>query len=686
MVGESLFEDIAAEWARSGMNGTSLLMKYCRDRFAVIAILGCHACLLAWSALAHSPVVAEVNHLSAGLSHLYLEQFNLFRVNPPLVRMVAALPVTCLSPAVNWSHYDSSPLARSDLDVSREFLEGNGVRSLWFFVVARWACIPFSVLGGYICFRWARELYGTPCGLVALLFWCSCPYILGHASLFSPDAHSAAMGVAASYLFWQWLRRPEWMDGVFTGIVLGLAQLTKFTLLVFYPLWIVAWIVYRGSELGLRQPRRWCSEGGMLLGVFLLSILVINGGYGFEKSLRPLGEFQFQSELFGGPRAERGEVKIAGNRFTQTSLASVPVPLPANFVQGIDTQRLDFERGLPSYLRGQWAEHGWWCYYLYALAIKIPLGTWCLVIVAVGMTAFRMRCSASWRDEMMVMLPFLVILAFVSSQTGFSVHSRYVIPALPFLFVWTSKVGCAFERATWAERRSKTRLTVAAIVVGSLAWSVGSSLWYYPHSLSYFSELVGGPKGGHEHLLDSNIAWGQDLFFLKRWCDEHPEARPLHLAFYGLMDPRLVGLEFTVPPVGPRSVGVSQGPAASPDKLGPLPGWYAIDMNHLHGARLAATDGEGGWQRLANDDYDLTYFQRFEPVATAGYSIYIYHITPDEANRMRRELGLPELSAGDGSEGRMPWAMIVRQQRTLIAKLGEGISEAATSCPGGGRK
>jgi hypothetical protein len=28
----------------------------------------------------------------------------------------------------------------------------------------------------------------------------------------------------------------------------------------------------------------------------------------------------------------------------------------------------------------------------------------------------------------------------------------------------------------------------------------------------------------------------------------------------------------------------------------------------------------------------------------AGYSIYIYHITLEEANRVRRELGLAELS------------------------------------------
>ena len=45
--------------------------------------------------------------------------------------------------------------------------------------------------------------------------------------------------------------------------------------------------------------------------------------------------------------------------------------------------------------------------------------------------------------------------------------------------------------------------------------------------------------------------------------------------------------------------------------------------------------------------YDRThhyrYFLHFEPIAMAGYSIYIYHITIDEANRVRRDLGLPEL-------------------------------------------
>ena len=127
--------------------------------------------------------------------------------------------------------------------------------------------------------------------------------------------------------------------------------------------------------------------------------------------------------------------------------------------------------------------------------------------------------------------------------------------------------------------------------------------------------------------MDSNIAWGQDLYFLKRWYDEHPDARPFHLAYFGLIDPRLVGIEFTVPPVA--SVAENCPADISSDAWGTLPGWYAVDVNHLQGARLIAADGMGGWQHLVRNNCDLTYFQRFQPVAMMGYSIYIYHLTHD---------------------------------------------------------
>ncbi len=49
----------------------------------------------------------------------------------------------------------------------------------------------------------------------------------------------------------------------------------------------------------------------------------------------------------------------------------------------------------------------------------------------------------------------------------------------------------------------------------SLCWLAASSLWIYPHSLSYFNESIGGPLNGPEHLLGSNVDWGQDAAYVK---------------------------------------------------------------------------------------------------------------------------------------------------------------------------
>lgn len=206
-------------------------------------------------------------------------------------------------------------------------------------------------------------------------------------------------------------------------------------------------------------------------------------------------------------------------------------------------------------------------------------------------------------------MPLLVVLTLVSSQTGFNRHLRYVLPIFPFAFIWMSKVAQAFEFGHW-----KT----ATVVVLAVCSSVGSSLWAYPHSLSYFNEMVGGPTGGYAHLgcveADSNLDWGQDLLYLKRWLDRHPQARPIGLAFNGSYDASIAGIDYTPPPTEP------------------YPGWHALSVNEI---------------RSRTREYG--YFLQFEPVASAGYSIYIYHITLDDANRARRELGLAELPV-EGSD------------------------------------
>ena len=589
--------------------------------------------LLAWSAYIHSPTHLEVFHLPAGLSHLELSRYDLFRVNPPLIRTIAALPMRLMPHDNCYTGYNCDPLNRAEYAVGLDTMHANGPEFVWFVILGRWICIPFILMGGFVCFLWARQLYGNAAGLTALILWSSCPYVLGHGSLLTPDAHAASLGVTAAWLFWLWLKSPTWKMTFIAGLVLGIAELSKFTLLFFYPLGIIFWFVLRISSPSTRHGGLLLREACKGILLILISILVINAGYEFEGTGTPLGEFRFQTRtLTGIPSPD--EIPDGGaNRFSETWLAKIPVPLPANFVAGLDLQKKDFETGVFSYLLGTWQIGGWWYFHGLAMLVKIPLGTWILIVFATFLTFRNAKYRSGWWNELYLLLPVLTLFTILSTQTGIGMHSRYCMPLLPFLFVWTSKVGITLARE---------KISRVVVMIG-LFWSVGSSMYYFPHEISYFNELVGGPKNGWKILAKSDSSWGQDLILLKRWLDSHPEATPLHLAHCGPFDPRLTGIKFTTPALGPNGKERhTELPVAS---CGPLPGWYAIDVCFLLGGDpLSASDGRGGWIEPSHiPGYDFSWFQKFIPVTMIGYSVYIYHITPDDANRVRKEMGLPSL-------------------------------------------
>jgi len=550
----------------------------------------------------------------AGISHWRFRTFDLYRVNPPLVRLVAALPVLPANAMTDWGHYDSSAGTRSERSLRRDFVAANGPRIFLFHTLARLACIPFSLLGGYVCFRWARELYGQVAGIVALSLWCFSPNILAHGQMMTPDVGAAALGVAAAYLFWRWLKNPTRTSTLAAGLVLGLTLLTKMTWIILFGLWPMLWLAWRWPRRRDRSRHLLLREGCLLAAILLIGLYAINLGYVFEGSFKRLGDYKFVSHVFSGRDNPDLSAPYAGNRFAGAALGNIPVPLPQNYLAGIDLQKWDFERGFWSYLRGEWRMGGWWHYYLYGLTIKVPLGTWLLLLTGLLVCLRRPSYAANWRDELLLLAPMAIVLVLVSSQTGFNHHLRYVLPILPFAFIWAGKVGQAVAWRHWK---------VVSLAAAALAWSVTSSLWVYPHSLAYFNELVGGPTGGHAHLLSSNIDCGQDLLYLKSWVDDHPESQPLWSAFCGPYDVSVAGIDHRSLLTGPH---FRPNERQVPDTIDPRPGWYAISVNMLR-SRFG----------------EYAYFLKLEPVAMAGYSIYIYHITPDEANRIRRELGLAQL-------------------------------------------
>ncbi|MDQ3332738.1 MAG: glycosyltransferase family 39 protein [Planctomycetota bacterium] len=462
----------------------------------VVALLSVHAGLLAYAATRHSPTLNEPGHLVAGLSYWEFGRFEVYRVNPPLTRLVAALPVLAAGYKMDWSQFYDGPGARPEFALGSDFVKANGERSIWLFTIARWVCIPFSLLGGTFCFLWGRELYGAAAGLVSLTLWCTDPNILAHAELITPDAAATTFGIGAGYTFWRWLKVPTWSRAAFAGVLLGLLQLSKMSWLFLFGLWPVLWMIWRAS--GMHPPETNMRQQVLqLAAALLLGLYVLNFGYLFDGSFTQLRNFTFVSEALAGDE----HAGVGGNRFTNSWIGQLPIPLPEQYVLGLDSQERDFDDyGQPSYLRGEWKDGGWWYYYLYGVLVKVPHGTQ-LLILAGGILALRRIRIMAWRHLVVLTAPCIALFSIVSSYTEFNHHFRYVLPCSGFVFV---VAGGAVQH-----------LRLAGIA--GLTWAAVNSLCVYPHGLAYFNELAGGPQNGSVHLVHSNLDWGQDLLLVKHW-------------------------------------------------------------------------------------------------------------------------------------------------------------------------
>ena len=579
-------------------------------RLPVIGLLVTHAALLAYSAAVHSPTVDEPTHLVAGVYHWQHGQFNLDRGNPPLTGLVAAGPVLLAGPQSNWRNVPYT------YRVARDFQIANGPRTCYLTILGRMACIVFSLLGGLFCFLWARDLYSYGSGLTALALWSFDPNILAHGQLITGDVAAAAMGIASFYFFWRWLSQPSMGRTMLTGTFLGLAELSKFVWVVLYPLWPLLWVIWR--LINRRQTTRLSvmRELGQLAVILLLGLYIINLGYVFEGSFKPLEQFavgkRMMEMLPGGEQSP-----LAG------FLCTLPVPLPENYVGGVD-EIVEISDGLQyTYLRGQWRKGGWWYFYPFVFAVKFPLGTLGLLGMAVLLTPWQPGLRKTWKTELLLLLSIVVMTIFIYCA-GPTQQLRYCLPVFPLLAILISKTYCWF---------AEHRLILGSAFVLLMSWTILSSLWAYPHSMSYFNEIAGGPLKCGLLLSEGNVDYGQDFFYLKHWLKNHPEVSRLGLLwkYPPTLDPRILNLDYHAIPSAPV-VGHSYNQKEMM-QLGPQPGWFATTIY--------------GFSIQKQSRYFLDHFK---PVAHAGYSIYIYHITLDDANRVRRELGLEELAGYEGQD------------------------------------
>ena len=337
----------------------------------------------------------------------------------------------------------------------------------------------------------------------------------------------------------------------------------------------------------------------------LLSLWIINLGYGFEGSLH---KFQPSASSVGGAEQPPQNPPVAQTGLTPW-VRSLPIPLPKDYVNGIGEVQARSDQNVNVRLRGETRPGGWWYYYLYGILVKEPVAMLLLVAAGTVLAAVSDKYRTDWRREAFLVLCGAAVLCFISSVSV--QHFRYGLPVLPFLFIWASRVG-----RTWQHRQP----AVGALAACCLLWSISSSLTVYPHCLAYVNEFTDGPQSCPWHIGGHD--WGENLSSLKQWLDAHPESRPFYFACdNGRPDPRLAGIDIVLPP-----------------NDGPHPGWYAFTRRRAVFNAPRAYDGRRGKKAVRTD-----YVRHLPPVTTIGYSIYIYHVTLDEANRFRAENRIPQL-------------------------------------------
>lgn len=572
-------------------------------------LLGLHGGLGLHCATSMSVTHDEYWHLPIGLLSWKTGRFDFDRLNPPLARMWASAPLTLTDADPGIAREFSDPRIFGD-----EFLDGNSEQHQHYFVIGRAMVVLMSVVTGVVLAVWAWELFGCWCACVVTLLWSTSPTVLAHGSLVTTDMAATSFFILTFFSLWKFEQRPTWRRAILFGAILGCAQLTKYTALLLFPLCVMASVVLRiglkgnrngrtlapaipplpdekpcdsvrieNSNIGLRFAtwRRW-------LVALVTAGVVLNAGYLFRGSFSPLGLFEFQSQ------------EMRNMQGSLAWLSKLPLPVPEDYLLGMDKQRAVMEGAHAVYLDNGWANDGLLHYYVAAFGYKAThLFQVLLLLAAVAFVGTR-QGRQRWRLQLFLLVPAVVLVA-IASVTRMQIGIRYILPAFPFLMLFAGQS---------VQLVQQKRRAIRIIFATGVAVAAALSLRHHPHHLGYFNELAGGPEQAWLRLCDSNLDWGQDLRKLKEFLDAE-QIDDVGLAYFGTFPPAEIGIRYHLPP----------GRGTHPDT-----GWHAVSVNFLAGRPHSVRLPDGSTRDI--DILEYTYFRVFEPVARIGQSINVYFVTP----------------------------------------------------------
>ena len=386
--------------------------------------------------------------------------------------------------------------------------------------LGRLPTIFFALLLGIFIFIWSKKLYGTLGGYFSLFCYVFCPTIVAHARLATTDLYCGLFIFISLYAFRRYVEQTTVTRLLFLSITVGIAQLTKQTSLLLFPIFFVLIIWEIFSRLKGKQfhfNKRLLSH--FLLSIFII-VLIINLGYSFKGSFQSLNDYR---EWFNSEDPEVLSVLPSEqDKSILTGLDTIPIPLPAGFIEAFITGQYynRFGKGHgPIYIFGDLSQLGHWYYFPVAFLLKTPLSTIVLIVVALWLTVRSLRFSAP-TDESALLVTAGTIFFFFSFFTTAQIGIRYLLPVFPLLYVLVGKILVAGETMTLKKK---------SVIAGLSIFLVFSSFSYYPHYISYFNEICWDRTTLYKYLADSNLDWNQDNIYLQNYLKLHSNEKNIHV-------------------------------------------------------------------------------------------------------------------------------------------------------------
>lgn len=356
-----------------------------------------------------SPVVDEQSHLSRGLSVLRTGDLRLRIGHPIGLNAWAALPLA-FDPAVRLP-LDSESWANAAWDrFGEQFLWRINSNPDSIVFRSRVMIALLAIALGALVFRWAGELYGATAGILALALYTLDPNVLAHGALATTDLGVTLFVFAAMYALWRTLQNRGRNWAVATGVLTGLALLSKYSGLFLIPTFLVLFLLHARQT---QTPNS--NTFSLAVIIFAVTLLTVAVVYLFRLDLY-LAELNF----------------LRANTETH-----------------------------PSFLLGRRSLTGWWYYFLVTFLLKTPLPTLLLILLV----ALRDVASRRPSNRTFLLVPPLLYFAF-SLASGFNVGYRHLLPMLPFLFVYASQSALRVHGAS--------RIAYRASLIATLWLAVSS--------------------------------------------------------------------------------------------------------------------------------------------------------------------------------------------------------------------